>query len=132
MLAIALVATAVAAIQIIPSMPDNSLANFVKLIFAISALSGFLYILFTAAFLKFSRPDVVGNWPFTEKFRRRCYNYCIDSYGVQIGSVIMFGSAYIFGWSFDKSVWDWRVGVGALLTLSMLAFVIYVVRYRKH
>jgi len=131
LLAASLVATAIAVIQMLPDMADNSMETFIKGVFAISAFSGFLFILITAAILKSSKTDEVGNLPFTERFRMRCYNYCVNSYGVQISGGIMFGIAYALGWTFAKDVWDWRVGLGALLTLSFSALVIYMVRYRN-
>lgn len=130
-LAAALVATAVAAIQILPSFPDGLFEVLVKCIFAISAISGFLFIILTAATLKSSKVDEVGGWPFTEKFRMRCYDYCINSYGIQIGSVIVLSCAYLFGWTFKSGVLDWRVGVGVLLVLLFSALAIYVVRFRR-
>jgi hypothetical protein len=131
-LAAALVATAIAAVQILPDFKNDAVEVFLKGVLVISAFSGFMFILLTAAMLKYSKADEVGSWPFTEKFRTKCYDYCIDSYGIQSGSIIMFGFAYVLGWTFEKDVWDWRVGGGVLVTTLLFAFIVRKVRHQKN
>ncbi len=130
---VALVASAIAALQILqPIGADNLLLSMVRVVFLISAACGLLYVLLSAATLKYKRHDEIGGWIFTERFRQFCYNYCIDTYGVQLGTVILFGAAYALGWNFNLPTWDWRVGIGAILSLGASALNhILVVRRRK-
>ena len=90
-----LLATIIGGIALLPS---DGLWPAIKTLSAISGVFGFLYVVWTAALLKYSRNNEIGQIAISNNRRKSFYNLSIDIYGYLVATLLAYGSAYIFGW----------------------------------
>ncbi len=92
-IALGILATVLGAVVLLP----NSIWGIAKVPLVISGIFSFLYILTTGANLKYKNVGEIADFAFSEKFRRWCFNECINTYGYNFVVVFGVGFAHLLG-----------------------------------
>lgn len=118
------------AVGVFTLLPSSYLINIIKITFGFSAFFSFLYILLTAAKLKYREPGQIDLYNFTEKFRHKTYDISVDIYGPNLSLITMLGIALLLGWN-PTTLPDWRLAIGAVITFPLMLLLLGIFGRKK-
>ena len=118
-------------------VPDlDVLANFLKLFLGISALLSAIYLIVSAARVKYKEPGHVYQALYvTERFRMRMFDWSVDVFGFAflcfISLFAIGGLQEIFNIRFDE-FWTWIIVIGLIAIEMIIAWTVgYIAKSRE-
>lgn len=120
-----------AAIGAFDVLPDDIASIMLKTTFAVSGVAAFGYLMLTAAKLKYKEQDSIDIFLYSEKFRQNTYDISINIFGINLNLLLIYGLAGVLGWHFNDGFIDWRIGLGAVLSVAVTYMLLRNARREK-
>lgn len=122
-IALGIVASVAATIVALPN--GGIVITVIKATLTWSGVWSFLFILMTAANMKYKNAGSIGDLNFTEKFRGKCFDLSVDAYGVNFIFIMTY---FILAVGFNLNIWLTAV---IALTIASTLFILGIIAKRS-